>query len=128
MEFPLYDDLPRQALLIVAGTAITLGLSGRIIRRLFPETVRESGNPDTPEAKRLLRNSMIVGKAENLLTLLFVISGEMTGIALLIAAKSLVRKEEIARDPGFFLGGTLVNLAWGMAMGLLVRLAAVGPY
>jgi len=32
-----------------------------------------------------------------------------------------VRKEEIERDPGVFLGGTLVNLVWGIVVAGLAR-------
>jgi len=32
-----------------------------------------------------------------------------------------VRKEEIERDPGFSLGGTLVNLVWGILVAELAR-------
>jgi hypothetical protein len=50
-----------------------------------------------------------------------IVVGEATGLALIIAAKSLVRSEEIRRDPGYYLGGTLVNLVWGLIMGLTAR-------
>ena len=64
---------------------------------------------------------------ENLLTLMFILAGATTGIALIIAGKSLVRKEQIQENPGFFLGGTLVNLTWATFMGLTMKLIAFGP-
>lgn len=132
MELPLFDDDLHKALVILAGALVTLGGSGRIIAWLFPDALsratKRDGTTSDPRDPRALRDSMIVGKAENLLTLLFVLAGELTGIALLVAAKSLVRKEDIARDPGYFLGGTLVNLTWGLMMGLALRLVAIGPF
>jgi len=65
----------------------------------------------------------VIGKCENILALSFILAGEATGLALIFAAKSIVRKEEIQKNPSYYLGGTLVNLVWSVLMGFAIRLA-----
>lgn len=86
---------------------------------------RGAAAPDAKPAGRF-DSSTVVGKCENILTLTFVIMNEMTGLALIFAAKSLVRKDDIEQNPGFYLGGTLVNLVWGVLVGVLARLLLFG--
>ena len=65
--------------------------------------------------------SVLIGKCENILTVTLALLGEETALALIFTAKSFARKEEIERDPGFYLGGTLVNLVWGIVVAGLAR-------
>ena len=44
----------------------------------------------------------------------------------MFTGKSLVRAEEIKKNPGFFLGGTLGNLVWAMVVAALARLLIFG--
>ena len=68
----------------------------------------------------------MIGKCENLIVLTFVLTGQETGIAVIFAAKALVRSDEIKKNPGFFLGGTMVNLVWALGIGLLARILIAG--
>lgn len=81
--------------------------------------------PRSPDAPRF-DSSAVIGKCENLIVLSFVLSGDVTGIALIFAAKSLVRTEAIKENPGFYLGGTMINLSWSLAIGFLTRLICFG--
>jgi hypothetical protein len=63
----------------------------------------------------------VIGKCENILSLTFILAGEATGLALIFAAKSIVRKDEIQKNPSYYLGGTLVNLVWAVLVGFAMR-------
>lgn len=125
MSLPLLHHPATVTFALAVGYCVTLGLSGAIVRfvvlpKSFVPEVRTG--PDAPR----FGPSTVIGKCENLIVVTFVLCGELTGIALVFAAKSLVRVDEIKLDPGYYLGGTLVNLCWSLLMGILLRLLVLG--
>lgn len=101
----------------VIGLAITMSLSGRIVVGLL--------NP-TEEQKK---GGNIIGKCENIIAYVMVLIGEVTGLAIIFAAKSLVRGESAKasrEDATYYIGGTLVNLVWSVGMALVVRTLIAG--
>ena len=65
-----------------------------------------------------------MGKAENILVVLFSITGELTAIAILISAKAIVRRDTgngNEGDTSYRVAGTLVNLAWSLLIGLTAK-------
>ncbi|MBX3321891.1 MAG: hypothetical protein KF757_02755 [Phycisphaeraceae bacterium] len=116
-----------RALILAAAYALAIGLSGYMVRYfVLPPGVKSSWPPmDGREMPAggwpRFDPSVVIGKCENIITLTFVLTGNYAGLALIFAAKSLVRTEAIKQNPGFFLGGTLVNLVWGLAVGLGAR-------
>lgn len=126
MDGPWIEGTLGSILALALGYAVTLALSGRIVR-YFVGTVES----DVPAASTVRSDGRrfdahsIIGKCENLITLTFLIAGDLTGLALIFAAKSIVRAKE--ENQSYYLGGTLVNLVWSIAMGMLLRLAVVGP-
>jgi hypothetical protein len=123
VAFPHVETLWIRILVVVAAYVVTLILSGPIVR--FFVLPKGGAPPDARPAGRF-DSSVVVGKCENILTLTFVIMNQVTGLALVFAAKSLVRKDDIERNPGFYLGGTLVNLVWGLLVGVATRLVLFG--
>ena len=118
-----------QLLILAVGYGITLGLSGTIIRFFIvppTSTARPPQNEASPHPRLRFDPSVVIGKCENLITLTFVIARQETGLALIFAAKSLVRSEEIKGNPGFYLGGTLINFVWSLLMGFLLRVLVFG--
>ena len=126
------DDWYR-LLVIVVGYALTMLLSGYIVR-LFagspppspPQTDQtDSPSPgsetDTPDVRKATLSGAVIGKCENFLALTFVLSGQLTALALVFTAKSIVRLDVIKKDPQYYLGGTLVNLCFSILMGYLIR-------
>jgi len=55
---------------------------------------------------------VLIGKCENVLTLTFVLAGAFTALAVVFAAKGIVRKDDIEKNSLFYLAGTLVNLTY----------------
>jgi len=109
---------------IAVAYAVTLMFSGPIVRyfvlpRNLPKPVKDPNGPR-------FDSSAVIGKCENLIVLTFTLLGQGTGIALVFAAKALVRAEDIKKNPGFYLGGTMVNLIWAVLVGAAARLLIAG--
>ena len=104
-------------MLYVPAAELYIALSVlRAIRALI-EVIRESG------AKHYFDVGAIIGKCENFLVITFILADAFTGSALIFTAKSIVRREDIEKDPGYYLGGTLVNFSYSVLIGYLIRIA-----
>lgn len=66
---------------------------------------------------------VLVGKCENVLTFTFVLAGAYTALAVVFAAKGIVRKDDIEKNSLFYLAGTLVNLTYSVVVGIVVTVA-----
>ena len=116
---------------IFIAYALTLLLSGRVVRFfvLSPESnTKWPPSKETPPAGGWPRfdPSTIIGKCENIITVTLVLTGNISGLAVIFAAKSLVRSDVIKKNPGFYLGGTMVNLVWGLMIAFAARLLLGG--
>ncbi|SEW18663.1 hypothetical protein [Halobacterium jilantaiense] len=60
----------------------------------------------------------VIGKLENVLVLTLIFAGAYTALAVLFAAKSLVRIEDTGtEDSTYYLTGTLANFTWATLLG-----------
>jgi len=110
---------------VAAAYVVTLALSGVMIRFF----ILPRNRPERPARDRTgprFDSSVVIGKCENIITVTFVLLGQETGLALIFAAKSLVRSDDIKKNPGFYLGGTLVNLVWALLVAAAARLLVNG--
>lgn len=62
----------------------------------------------------------VIGKCENILILTFILVGGYTALALIFAAKTLVRKEDMSKNSLYFLAGTLVNFTYSLIVGVIM--------
>lgn len=114
---PLFTELRDIMGVVLVACIVTLIFSGMIIKA----TLGKSAGLRTDRA------GWIMGKAENVIVVLFCVVGEFTGIAILISAKAIVRKTAgKPEDTSYRVAGTLVNLAWGLVMGLTARVLIFG--
>ena len=67
----------------------------------------------------------IIGKCENVLLLTFVLLGAYTALAIVFAAKSIVRREDMKNDSLFYLAGTMVNFTYSVGIGIAIRIVLV---
>ncbi len=106
------------------GYVITIATSGLIVRHFIGGPREKVSSVDSE--KRVSRTNydigVIIGKCENLLTITLILANAFTGLALIFTAKSIVRSEDIKRDPNYYLGGTLVNFTYSVLMGFLIRI------
>ena len=88
---------------------------------------------DPAEDESLPRGGQLIGRLERLMIFMLVLAGQAGAIGFLIAAKSVLRFNELARDRELRIGeyviiGTLASFAWGIGIAfatvaLLARLA-----
>ena len=119
----MWDAMILQGAIVVAGYVLTVATSGLIVRHFVAETkpIPSEAQNDKDSAKRSYDAGTIIGKCENLLTITLILANAVTGLALIFAAKSIVRSEDIKKEPKYYLGGTLVNLTYSVLMGFLIR-------
>lgn len=100
-------------LVVVAGYLLLPLTSGHVFRGVMGSFlgpgVLEDLDPTTRDTGSL------VGKCENVLVLTLVLVGAYTALAVLFAAKSIVRREDIdSGDTAYYVAGTLVNFTYSL--------------
>ena len=93
-------------------------LSGSIVG-LALKQLPEDGEPSQPGFDP--KPGIIIGKCENIITVTCVLADNLTGLAIIFAAKSLVRDSSDSKRDDYYLCGTLVNLVWGLLVGFLAK-------
>ena len=114
---------------IITGYLLLTLTSGIIVsyllKRVAHKTLSEAAGEDKPEEKlkkdRLVAGK-IIGKCENIIILSFILMEAYTALALVVTAKTLIRKDEIERNEMFFLVGTLTNVSYSVLIGFILRL------
>jgi len=114
---------------IVCGYLLLTLTSGKIVSYLLQQvahkTLSEAAAQDEPEEKlkkARLAAGTIIGKCENVIILSFILMEAYTALALVVTAKTLIRKDEIERNEMYFLVGTLTNVSYSVIIGFIMRL------
>lgn len=114
-------------IVMAAAFALLLLTSGNVIsyvlEKITAKDLKEAADDDKPaELKERIAVGNIIGKCENILILVFVILEAYTAIAIVITAKTMVRKEEIEKNSMYFLAGTLINVSYSVLVGFILKL------
>jgi len=117
-----------KGLIVLIGYVLTIGVSGIVVRHFVgrPSTARDHSKVANSDAEKQYDIGAVIGKCENFLTITMILANAFTGLAVIFAAKSIVRSEDIKKDPRYFLGGTLVNFSFSVLMGFLIKLVLAG--
>ena len=114
---------------IVLAYIITVLTSGRVVnfwlKRIAHKTLSQAAdddNPATTQKKERLAAGKIIGKCENILILSFILLEAYTALALVVTAKTLIRKDEIERNEMYFLVGTMTNVSYSVLVGFITKL------
>ena len=106
--------------ILVAGYVVLLCTSGKVLDYILSKT---SGKCMIQEINRNIRDTgFIVGKCENLLILTFMLLDAYTALALIFAAKAVVRREDMSKSSLYFLAGTMVNITYSIMFGLAIKI------
>lgn len=110
---PGIDRLP-EAMALAAGLIATVWAGGYAVQALM------TGVPSPRYPSSLPRGGRLIGRLERLAILMLVLAGEPAAIGFLVAAKSILRFNEIARDRDrhtseYVIIGTLASFAWAIA-------------
>ena len=116
-----------QAMALGAGFVFTVWGGDYAVRALMSELT-------PPDPDSLPKGGRLIGRLERAMILMLVIAGQPDGIGFLIAAKSLLRFNDLAQDKDrrvseYVIIGTLASFAWGLVAAFATRLALVtlGP-
>lgn len=118
---PLGAWMPRlpEAMVLATGLIATVWAGGFAVRELM------SGLAFAAARDSLPKGGQLIGRLERLMILMLLLADQPDGIGLLIAAKSILRFNELARDAEtpdvarraseYVIIGTLASFAWAIA-------------
>ncbi len=107
-----------QAVILMAGYVILLGTSGKLVNYILSSISTET----MTISKEVRDTGFVVGKCENLLIMTFMFLNAYTALALIFAAKTIVRREDMSKNSLFYLAGTMINVTYSILAGLMVKL------
>lgn len=104
--------------IIIGLASFAFWLSSVILRRIILYV-----NPSCAIRKGIdLRDiGLWIGLCEFVLILSFVFVEEYTAIAIIFAAKELVRAEDIKKNPSYYLLGTLLNVTLSILSAIIIK-------
>jgi len=108
---PGIDRLP-EAMALAAGLIVTVWAGDYAVRALM------TGVPKPRYSPSIQRGGQLIGRLERLAILMLVLAQEPAAIGFLVAAKSILRFNEIARDrqtSEYVIIGTLASFTWAIA-------------
>ncbi len=108
-------------IIILAGYILLISTSGLIVNKTISRIAGESIQKKV--GKETLDTGFLIGKCENILILTFMILEAYTAIALVFAAKTIIRSEDIKKNSLYFLAGTMLNVTYSVVLGLAVGIA-----
>ena len=106
-------------IIIVGGYFVLLVTSGKLVSYILFKISKEPLNQKI--SKEVLDTGFVVGKCENLLILTFMLLGAYTALALIFAAKTIVRSEDMRKNSLYFLSGTMINVTYSVIIGLIIK-------
>jgi len=112
-----------EVFILVGGYLILLVTSGILVKYIVSKISEEPISQKVD--KKTLDTGFVIGKCENLLILTFMILGDYTAIALIFAAKAIVRREDMSKNSLFFLAGTMINVTYSIIIGLIIKILIV---
>jgi hypothetical protein len=116
-HLPSLARLP-EAMALAAGLIATVWTGGYAVRELMAG-MKVPADPATDSS--LPQGGQLIGRLERLMILMLLLANQPDGIGLLIAAKSILRFNELARDASdrraseYVIIGTLASFAWAIA-------------
>ncbi len=121
-----------KALILLSGVIFITRVGGFLIGFLLEPMEKELGAamqplPESPPVFAGLKNgAMLIGQLERALILLFYMTGEAGGIGFLMAAKSILRYNEVRNrmdkmTAEYIIIGTLMSFGYGIFIAIIVK-------
>ena len=106
--------------ILIGGYVLLLSTSGKVLDYILSKT---SGKCIIQKINKEMRDTgFVVGKCENLLILTFMLLDAYTALALILAAKAVVRREDMSKNSLYFLAGTMINITYSIMFGLAIKI------
>lgn len=118
--YQVIEDLDLAGFAVLVGGYLALiGTSGLLVNGILSRISKE---PISQRVSKEVRDTgFVVGKCENLLILTFMLLDAYTALALVFAAKTIVRREDMSKNSLFFLAGTMINVTYSIMIGLAMK-------
>ncbi len=97
-------------LVVSMGLLMIWLISNKLIATFIPDCNLNS----------IKKDSYIIGKCENIIIYILILSDAFTSLAVIFAAKSLVRKDVIKKNSAFLVG-TMLNFTISLTISVFVR-------
>lgn len=109
-----------QVTILLGGYIVLLLTSGVVVKGILSGISKE----DIAEkiGKEAMDTGFVVGKCENFLILTFMLLDAYTALALIFAAKTIVRREDMSTNSLFYLAGTMINVTYSIIIGLVIKI------
>jgi len=101
----------------VVGYSVLLCTSGIVLHFILSKISKKSYS-----TKRERDTGFVVGKCENILLVTFILLDAYTALAIIFAAKAVVRREDMRKNTLFFLAGTMINVTYSIIIGFIVKI------
>ncbi len=106
-------------LIVIACGLLIIWHSSNFIIEKFIKLPAHNGNNIIKPYK--VKEGKIIGKCENIIIYCLVLADAFTGLALIFAAKNLVRQEQIKQHSEIFLVGTMLNFTISLVIAISVK-------
>jgi hypothetical protein len=108
-----------EGVVVVGGLLALVGTSGYVVRASLSYAL--GADYTAAIGTEVKDTGFVIGKAENVLVYVLILAGAYTALAVIFAAKSLVRREDITSgDTTYYLAGTMVNFTYSVAFAQVV--------
>lgn len=118
---------PLATIVILVGFVLLPATSGYVVRYVLQ--FESNRDLEAELGQEAIDTGAIIGKCENLLVFALILAGAYTALAVIFAAKSIIRREDMTSgDTLYYLAGTMVNFTYSVVFALLVvSIVAVLP-
>jgi hypothetical protein len=103
-------------IIIVVGYLFLLATSGKLVIYILKRT-----STGKIAQKEDFDTGFIIGKCENILILTFMLLNAYIALAIIFAAKTIIRQEDIKKNSLYFLAGTMVNVTYSILVGAVIK-------
>ncbi len=110
-----------KAIITILGYFFTFWITNILIKKIVLKEKATANTENENANKKMIRDGLIIGKCENIIILSFILVDEVTGLALIFAAKNLARQQDIKENAGFFLAGTMVNFTATLVIAYILK-------
>ncbi len=112
-----YDNI--EFLIVLSGYLLLILTSGMMVNKIVNYISKKEGVKKVTQDEK--DTGFIIGKCENILILTFMLLGAYTALALIFAAKTIVRKEDMSRNSLYFLSGSMINVTYSIVVSVVVK-------
>jgi hypothetical protein len=83
---------------------------------ISPDYEKQLGKP-------ILDTGLIIGICESFITVTLVLLGQITGLAIIFTAKSIIRSKKMEEKAEYYLVGTMVNFTFSLFIGIILNIS-----